>query len=204
MLFYIVNFNVIWGCIISALVGAGAVLAYFLLKGGKKSADEMKPSAKKTLIVGIRDNAEAFAELLEPLFLLASGRTARKDAVLDAWYAKVDEIGDDEFKAAFLKKFGEIASFKGKARNYVKCADSILKYVYKAGIERDDADVETANESTAEKYDIIGAGSIEAGNVYDVFVPYWVLEAETEIILVKGAIPGNKGGLVTIRNGVKA
>lgn len=30
------------------------------------------------------------------------------------------------------------------------------------------------------------------------------VDAENELILVKGAIPGNKGGLVTIRNGVKA
>ncbi len=199
MLFYIVNYNVIWGCIISALLGAGAVLAFFLLKGkGKKSADDMKPSDKKTIILGLRDNAAAFADLLEPLFILASGRTARKDAVLDAWYAKVDELGNEEFKAAFVKKFGEIASFKGKKGKYVKCADSILKYAYKAGIERDDDEIETADEKTAEKYDIIGAGSIEAGNVYDVFVPYWVLEietkdengneTETETILCKGAI----------------
>ena len=26
---------------------------------------------------------------------------------------------------------------------------------------------------------VIGAGSIEAGKVYDVFVPYWELEVET-------------------------
>ena len=30
------------------------------------------------------------------------------------------------------------------------------------------------------------------------------VDAENELILVKGAIPGNKGGLVTIRNSVKA
>ena len=30
------------------------------------------------------------------------------------------------------------------------------------------------------------------------------VDAENQLILVKGAIPGNKGGLVTIRNGVKA
>ena len=156
MLFYIVNYNIIWACIISAIVGAAAAAAFFMFKGGKlfvkKSADDMKPSEKKTVIIGIRDNAAAFAELLEPLFILASGRTSKKDSVLDAWDAKVDEIGDEDFKAAFIKKFGEIASFKGKDRNYVKCADSILKHVYKAGIERDDDEVETADEKTAEKY----------------------------------------------------
>ena len=30
------------------------------------------------------------------------------------------------------------------------------------------------------------------------------LDVENNLILVKGAIPGNKGGLVTIRNSVKA
>ncbi len=30
------------------------------------------------------------------------------------------------------------------------------------------------------------------------------VDAEQNLILVKGAVPGNKGGLVTIRNSVKA
>ena len=30
------------------------------------------------------------------------------------------------------------------------------------------------------------------------------IDAQQNLILVKGAIPGNKGGLVTIRNSVKA
>lgn len=30
------------------------------------------------------------------------------------------------------------------------------------------------------------------------------VDTENDLILVKGAIPGNKGGLVTIRNSVKA
>ena len=200
MIFYIIYRNIIWACIISAIAGAGAAFAYFFFKNkGKKSADDMKPSDKKNLVLGFRDNAEVFADLLEPLFLLASGKTARKDAVLDSWYERVNSLeGNDAFKASFVKKFGEISSFKGKAKNYVKCADKILKYVYKAGIERDDEEIVTANETTAEKYDIIGAGSIEAGEIYDVFVPYWELEAdttgengeeiETETILCKGAI----------------
>lgn len=200
MLFYIINRNVIWACIISALVGAAAVFAFFWFRNnGKKSADDMKPSVKRDIILGLRDNAEAFADLLEPLFLLASGRTERKDYVLDTWYERVNSLeGNDSFKASFMKKFGEIASFKGKTKKYIKCADSILKYVYKAGIERDDDRVETADETTAEKYDIIGAGSIEADAVYDVFVPYWSIETETkdengeetetETILCKGAI----------------
>lgn len=200
MLFYIVNYNAIWASVISALVGAGAVLAFFLIKNkGKTSADDMKPSPKKDLIIGLRDNAEAFSDLYEPLFLLASGRTGRKDAVLDAWNEKVNSLeGNEAFKEAFNKKFGDVASFKGKKKKYVKCADSLLKYIYKAGIERDDDEVVTANETTAEKYDIIGAGSIEADETYDVFVPYWEIERDTknengetveiEKVLCKGAI----------------
>ena len=151
----------------------------------------MRPSAKKTLILGFRDNADLFSDLLEPLFLLSSGKTDRKDYILDTWYGIVDSLeGNDEFKEAFVKKFGEISSFKGKNKKYIKCADSILKYVYKAGIERDDDKVVTADETTAEKYDIIGSGSIEAGNVYDVFVPYWDIENDDadDTILSKGAI----------------
>ncbi len=200
MLFYILNYNVIWASIISALVGAGAVLAFFLLKNkGKKSADDMKPSLKKDLIVGLRDNAESFSDLYEPLFILASGRTARKDYVLDTWYERVNALeGNASFKEAYNKKFGDIASFKGKAKKYVKCADSLLKYIYKAGIERDDDYVVTADETTAEKYDIIGTSSIETGATYDVFVPFWEIETETkdengtitetETVLCKGAI----------------
>lgn len=200
MLFYIINYNIIWASIISALVGAGAVFAFFLLKNkGKKNADDMKPSDKKNVILGLRDNAEAFSDLLEPLFLLASGKTERKDEVLDAWYERVNSLeGNKAFKESFVKKFGEIGSFKGKKKKYIKCADRILKYCYRAGIERDDDSVVTADESTAEKYDIIGAGSIEAGKIYDVFVPYWEIEIETkgedgeeietETVLCKGAI----------------
>ncbi len=192
--------DVILICVVSALVGAGAVFAFFFFKSkGKKNADDMKPSDKKNIILGLRDNAEAFADLLEPLFLLASGRTERKDEILDSWYERVNSLeGNKAFKESFVKKCGEIGSFKGKNKKYVKCANKILGYVYKAGIERDDEEVVTADEKTAEKYDIIGAGSIEAGKVYDVFVPYWELEVETkdengeeietETVLSKGAI----------------
>ena len=192
--------DIILICVLSALAGAGAVFAFFFFRcKGKKSTDDMKPSDKKNVIIGLRDNAEVFADLLEPLFILASGRTERKDEILDSWYEKVSSLEDNkEFKESFVKKFGEIASFKGKKSKYVKCAGRILKYCYKAGIERDDDTVVTADETTAEKYDIIGAGSIEAGKVYDVFVPYWELEIETkdengaeietETVLCKGAI----------------
>lgn len=192
--------DVILICVLSALAGAGAVFAFFFFRcKGKKSTDDMKPSDKKNIIIGLRDNAEAFADLLEPLFLLASGKTGRKDEVLDCWYERVDSLeGNKEFKESFVKKFGEIGSFKGKKGKYVKCADRILKYCYRAGIERDDDEIVTADETTAEKYDIIGAGSIEAGKVYDVFVPYWEIEieeknengeeVETETVLSKGAI----------------
>ena len=192
ILFYIINYNVIWASIISAIIGAAAAGAFFCFKGAKnKSAEDMKPSLKKTVILGLRDNADTFSDLLEPLFLLASGKTDRKDYILDTWYDRVAAIeNNEEFQAAFVKKFGEIASFKGKDKKYIKCADSILKYVYKAGIERDDERVVTADETTAEKYDIIGTGSIEAGAVYDVFVPYWDVEndAAEDTILSKGAI----------------
>lgn len=190
--FYIIYRNVIWACIISALVGAGAAVAFFLLKNkGKKTADDMKPSDKREILIGLRDNAEVFAELYEPLFLLASGKTSRKDWVFDSWNNAVNSLeGYDSFKAAFNKKFGDVASWKGKKKKYVKNADKLLKYVFKAGIERDDDSTVIGNVDTAEKYDIIGVASIETGAEYDVFVPYWALEidGEDDKILSKGAI----------------
>lgn len=193
MLFYIVNYNVIWASIISAVVAAGAVALFFILKGGKgnKTAEDMKPSDKREMLIGIRDNAEAFAELYEPLFLLASGKTSRKDWVFDSWNNAVNSIeGYDAFKSTFAKKFGDVASWKGKKKKYVKNADKLLKYIFKAGIEREDDATVIANETTAEKYDIIGDASLEAGAEYDVFVPYWKQKAEddSEKVLSKGAI----------------
>ena len=191
LLFYYINYNVIWACIVSAIVAAAAVTAFFLLKGkGKKSADDMKPSEKKELILGIRDNAELFADLYEPLFILASGKAARKDWVFDSWNNAVNSIeGYEGFKTAFAKRFGDVASFKGKSKKYIKSADKLLKYVFKAGIERDDDATVKADENTAEKYDIIGAASLVADEEYDVFVPYWSIEKDDcETVLSKGAI----------------
>ncbi len=200
LFFYIINYNVIWGCIISAIVAAAAVTAYFLFfYKGKKNTEDMKPSDKKEIIMGLNSNAALFADLYEPLFVLASGKTARKDWILDSWNMRVNSLeGNDTFKAAFNKKFGDIASFKGKDKNYIKSADKLLKYIYKAGIERSDDFHVVADQTTAEKYDLIGAGYIAADAMYDVFVPYWSIdikftdetgaEKETEIILVKGAI----------------
>ncbi len=196
MIFFILNYNVIWGCIISAILGAGAVTLFFLLKGGKKkkTIDEMKRTPKREMIIGLRDNAEAFSDIYEPLFLLASGKTARRDWVFDAWNTRVNELdGYSEFKSVFTKFFGDVASWKGKKSKYVKNADKLLKFIFKAGINREDASVITANETTAEKYDIIGAGSIEAGIEYDVFVPYWSIKTgegidAEETVLCKGAI----------------
>ena len=193
MLFYIVNYNVIWGCIISAIVAGGAVALFFILRGGKgkKYAEDMKPSDKREMLIGLRDNADAFAELYEPLFLLASGRVSRKDWVFDSWNAAVNAIdGYDSFKSVFNKKFGDVASWKGKKKKYIKNADKLLKYIFKAGIEREDDATVIADETTAEKYDIIGAASLEAGAEYDVFVPYWKLDVEDaeDKVLSKGAI----------------
>ncbi len=193
MLFYVVNYNVIWGCIISAIIGAGAtVLCFLIMKNkGVKTAEDMKPSDKREILIGLRDNAEVFSELYEPLFLLASGKVSRKDWVFDEWNNAVNSLeGYSTFKKAFAKKFGDVASWKGKKKKYVKNADKLLKYIFKAGIERDDSVTVIGNVDTAEKYDIIGIASIETGAEYDVFVPYWELEidGEEDKILSKGAI----------------
>lgn len=200
MFFFMFNPGAVVICIICAVLGAGGVFAFFHFKNkGKKSDADAKPTPKRILLAGLRENAEAFATLYEPLFLLASGKTDRKDYVFDAWYSVVDSIeGYDEFKAVFKKKFGEIASWKGKKKKYIKNADKLLKYVFKAGIERDDDVVVVADDTTEVKYFAIGNFEIVENAEYDVFVPYWSIETEStdengaeieiETILSKGAI----------------
>lgn len=201
MFFFMFNPAAIVICVLCVALGAGGVFAFFWFKNnkGKKSNADVKPTPKRILLAGLRENAEAFATLYEPLFLLASGKINRKDIVFDAWNTAVDGIeGYDEFKAIFKKKFGDVASWKGKKKKYIKNADKLLKYVFKAGIERDDDTVVKADETTEVKYFAIGGFDIVAGEEYDVFVPYWSIETEStdengveveiETVLQKGAI----------------
>lgn len=174
-------------CVLSAV--AGGVLSFFFFRGRGKSAksiDDMKPGPKKDIIIGLRDNANEFAELYEPLYLLACGNVSRKDAVFDAWNTKVaGSFGSLEFKTAFASEFGYVEKWKGKKKKYVKAAQKLLKYIKKAGIERNKDIAVEGNATTAEKYVLAGNLSLEEGVSYDVLAHYWFRGDE---ILSKGVI----------------
>ena len=177
--------------IIVLSAACGCALSFFFFRGkgaGKpgKSIEDMKPGPKKDIILGLRDNAGEFADLLEPLYLLASGNVSRKDAVFDAWNTKVaGSFGTLEFKTAFASEFGYVEKWKGKKKKYVKNAQKLLKYIKKAGIERNKDVAVEGNETTAEKYVLAGNLSLEEGASYDVLAHYWTLGDE---ILSKGVI----------------
>lgn len=183
-----ITYNFLWLWIILAgVIGAAAAVLICKLTGGKggKSIDDAKPSDKKSIIIGLRDNASDFAELYEPTYALACGRANKKEEVLGAWndtvangqYAK-------DFKDAFAKKFST-AKLKNKDKKYVKLADELVKFIFEAGIVRSDATEITADDKTAEKYDTAGTVSIEAEQTYEVLAPYWYMEDQ---IFVKGVL----------------
>ena len=179
------NYLFVW-IILAGVVGALVAVLICKLTGRKKNVDELKPSVKNNIIIGIRDNASDFAELYEPTYALACGRTNKKDAVFDAWN-EIISTGEytKEFKESFAKKFGNTAKWKGKDKKFIKNADELVKYIFKAGVVRTD-DIEIkANETTAEKYDITGGVSIEADTVYEVLAPYWYKDDQ---IFVKGVL----------------
>ena len=174
--------------VLSAVAGGAFSFFFFRGKGGRqgKTIDDMKPGPKKDIIVGLRDNAAEFADLLEPLYLLSCGNVSRKDAVFEAWNTKVAaSFGTMEFKSAFAAEFGYVEKWKGKKKKYIKHAQKLLKYLKKAGILRNKDVAVEGNETTAEKYVLAGNLSLEEGASYDVLAHYWYLGDE---ILCKGVI----------------
>ena len=177
--------------IIILSAAGGGLLSFFLFgrKGGAKpgkSIEDMKPGPKKDIILGLRDNAFEFGELLEPLYLLACGNVSRKDAVFDAWNTKVaSSFGSLEFKSAFASEFGYVEKWKGKKKKYIEAAQKLLKYVKKAGIERNKDIAVEGSDTTAEKYVLAGNAALEEGASYDVLAHYWYLGDD---ILSKGVI----------------
>ncbi len=200
MLFFIFNRNLILTLLAIAVV---AIIVFAVIYRKKKAAngvlEDLKDSPKKDMLIGLRDNAEAFSELYEPLYILAKGNTGRKEWVFDSWINTVNALeGQDAFKAVFAKKFGSLASKeetkkrsarkikkidKKKAKKCKKAAKKLLSFLKKAGILRDGTKTVTADETTAEKYDVIGTASLETDAKYDVFAPYWTLTTKTKEII---------------------
>ncbi len=175
-------------CVLSAAAGGVASFFFFRGRGSRpaKSIDDMKPGPQKDIIIGLRDNANEFGDLLEPLYLLACGNVSRKGAVFEAWNTKVAaSFGSLEFKSAFASEFGYVEKWKGKKKKYIKGAQKLLKYVKKAGILRNKDIAVEGNDTTAEKYVLAGNLSLEEGASYDVLAHYWYMGDE---ILSKGVI----------------
>lgn len=180
--------DVIWIALLSAAVGAA--ITYFCTrgKGGKKEG------SKYSIADGIRDNALAFSEMYEPVYSVSAGKTAKQEEAIAAWCDAVAECDNEEFRQAFAAKFGDYASWgvnkKGKVNTkkvnkiYAKKSRTLVKYFFKAGIIRESDINVVADETTAEKYDIVG-DAIETGATYEVLAPYWHLSDD---VVDKGVI----------------
>ena len=168
VLFYIFNYNVIWAAIISALIGAGAVFAYFFFFK-KNVGTESAPKAADIIVNGIAENAEAFSEMYEPLWAVANGKLGKKEAVFAQWADIAETVGIGE---AFNEKFGNRENWK-KGKKWVKKANQLVKFVFKAGVTRSTQVSVIGDDTTAEKYVYAGTASIETNAEYDVLAPYW-------------------------------
>ncbi len=169
VLFYIFNYNVIWAAIISALIGAGAVFAYFFFFKKEATATTKAPKAADIIVSGIAENAEAFSEMYEPLWAVANGKLNKKEAVFEQWNAVAETIGIGE---AFAEKFGGREKWK-KGKKWGKKANQLVKYIFKAGVTRSTEVAVLGDDTTAEKYVYAGSASVEADAEYDVLAPYW-------------------------------
>lgn len=180
----------IWACIISAAIGAG--ISFLILKwkgasfGAKKTIDDMKDCDKKFIVIGLRDNAEYFSDLYEPMYLLSEGNATRKDAVYDAWNTRAASSDCSlEFKNAFANEFGYTEKWKGKKNEYIKAAKKLVKYMKLAGIKRSTDVAVSADDETANRYEIAGDAAFEYGTTYDVLAPFWYNDAD---VLCKGVV----------------
>ncbi len=169
VLFYIFNYNVIWAAIISALIGAGAVFAYFFFFRKDAQAKDKAPKAADIIVSGIAENAEAFSEMYEPLWAVANGKLNKKEAVFEQWNEVAETVG---FGDAFNEKFGGRESWK-KGKKWSKKANQLVKYIFKAGVTRSTQISVLGDDTTAEKYVYAGSASVEADAEYDVLAPYW-------------------------------
>ena len=170
VLFYIFNYNVIWAAIISALIGAGAVFAYFFFfKKDSGEVAEKAPKAADVIVGGIAENAEAFSEMYEPLWAVANGKLGKKEAVFNQWADIAETVG---FGEEFDEKFGNREKWT-KGKKWVKKANQLVKFVFKAGVSRSTQISVIGDDTTAEKYVYAGSASVEADAEYDVLAPYW-------------------------------
>ncbi len=134
MIFYIVYSNIIWACVIAAIIGAGTATLVFLLKGNKGGGDgEFAP--KNALEAGLRANAENFAGMYEAMFSVSCGKVGRKVDVFDMWSNAVAATRDAAFVEAFNKKCGKYTQWKPKNnKKFIKAAKKLVKAFFRSGI----------------------------------------------------------------------
>lgn len=185
LVLYILFHDVILFCISAFILGA-AIASAVILTVKRRNSPNAKPTATKYILNGLQDNRSDIAALLEPMYLLSTGRLERKEEVFSEWESKLLTNSEaEEFKTAYTKKIGSSEKWKGKKKQYLKHSKKLVKYLFKAGIERSNEIYTVADETTAEKYHTVGNLSIETDKKYDVLAPYWHIDNE---ILSKGVI----------------
>ena len=200
-LFFILFENIIIPVLIVVAVAAAAAIVFFVLrhkrkKSGAAPEKNAKLSKKKTLIGGLQKNIDSYSELFEPVYSVSVGKNKKQEDAFAAWNEAV-KAGPEEdggYKALFNKLFGDYAAWgKGKKKVkvkkqnkiYKKKAKKLVKLFFKADILRGGDVYETGCETTAEKYDFVGDGSILTDKVYDVLAPCWTYKDK---VVDKGVI----------------
>ena len=171
-------------CLLAAAIAVLSVLLYKRTRGGKA----------KIIPEGIVANIDDFSEMFEPVWSVKVGKTDKQEETFALWNEKVAASENDEngYKAEFEKRFGDYATWgvkvktkkgqevvkvKAKKQNkrYHKASKRLVKYFKKANVLRGSDIFVTGDETTAEKYVLVGDASIETDKKYEVLAPYWIL-----------------------------
>ena len=179
--------NIIIPVLVCVLAAAAAAAVFFILRARRKKgtgdAADKKLSKKKTLRQCILTNIDEFSEMFEPVYSVSVGKNKKQTETFASWNEKVLSSPEDNgYKAIFAKLYGDYDSWgrgkkkvKVKKQNkiYKKKAKKLVKTFFKAGIVRGADVYETGCETTAERYDYVGSGSIETDKTYEVLAPCW-------------------------------
>lgn len=181
VLFFILFQNIIIPILIGVAIGIAAATAFFIIRARRKKSG--KVSKKKLLVEGIQANIDDFREWFEPVYSVSVGKNKKQEECFAVWNERVQASAEDNgYKALFAERFGGYAAWgqgkkklKVKKQNklYKKNAKKLVKLFFKADILRGSDIYETGCETTAERYDLVGEGSIETDKSYEVLAPCW-------------------------------
>ena len=168
--------------VIGVAIGVAAATLFFVLRSKRKGGGKL--SKKQTIAQGIKANLADFNGMFEPMYSVSVGKNKNQKAVFAAWNDAVQASAEDNgYKALFNEQYGDYIAwgqkkkkFKEKKANklFKKKAAKLVKTFFKGGILRGSDIYETGSETTAERYDFAGAGSVEADAVYEVLSPCWM------------------------------